>query len=161
MKNRLLIAIIAVTIFPAILFGVDPSETWVSHTDCLKRIFPTVRVHEGKLFVRTPPKGVRLLYSINDGEKKLAGLDEEISVEKGQKLQVFERHLGIEILPLPAGDKSRFAVVVREDFRSFGKDLTIAAAAFDVAASEMIAVPEAEAKPTLNAVREKAANNSK
>ena len=134
------------------------TEKWIAPADGLKRLCPASRVAHGKLVLKTLEKGGRLLYSINDGEKKLAALGEEITLEKGQKLAIIERHTQIEIVPLVAEGKTRFGVIVREDYRSFGKELTVSTSAFDLGSDDIVAVPEVEGRAALAAAKTKSTN---
>ena len=138
--------------------GENPAEKWITPADGLKRLCPASRVAYGKLVLKTLEKGGRLLYSINDGEKKLAALGEEITLEKGQKLAIIERHTQIEIVPLVADGKTRFGVIVREDYRSFGKELTVSTSAFDLGSDDIVAVPEVEGRAALAAAKTKPTN---
>ena len=146
--------VIACFLAPLPVMADAPAEKWMAPAESLKRMFPTARATEGKLILQTPHKGIRLLFSMNGGEKKLAALGEEIAVEKGQRLQVFERHVQIEILSVPTEGKTRFAAIVREDYRSFGKELTVSASVFDLGVSDIIAVPEAEGRAALKTALE-------
>lgn len=130
-------------------------EKWLAPNDCIKRLIPAVRVESGKIFFQTPITGAKLLYSVDGAEKKLANYGEEIVLMKGQRLQINERHIFMEVLPVVVEGKIRFTIVVSEDYRSFGKDLTVSVSSFDLGASEVLAVTEAEGRAALQSAREK------
>lgn len=132
----------------------SPLKKWKNINDSLLPVFPSIRVQQGKLLLR-PINGVRLLYSTDEGAKKLTSLDEEISLKKGQRLRVYERHTQTEFIPIDAEGKARFAVVVREDLRSFGAEFSVSTSVFDLGENELLPVPEPEAKAALKAAREK------
>lgn len=135
--------------------GAEPTEKWIMPSEGLKRLCSASRVADGKLVLRTLEKGGRVLYTVNDGEKKLAASGEEITLEKGQKLAIIERHTQIELVPLIAEGKTRFGVIISEDYRSFGKELTISKSVFDLGNDDIVAVPEPEGRAALAAAKTK------
>ena len=152
---KLLLIFMAYTLTTPFVMADLPTEKWIAPADELKRLCPATRVAHGKLVLQTLKTGWRLLYSVNDGEKKLPASGEEITLEKGQKLAIIERHTQIEIVPLVAEGKTRFGVIVREDYRSFGKELTVSTSVFDLGNDAIVAVPEAEGRAALAAAKTK------
>ncbi len=129
----------------------DTTDKWVAPTDGLKRMCPAIRIAEGNLILKTPDKGARLVYNLNGSGQKVANLGEEITLAKGQKLAVTERHTQLEIAPLPNEKHARFVLIVREDFRSFGGGLTVSTSVFDVETDKIVPVAEDDGRAALAA----------
>jgi hypothetical protein len=152
MKGIIIATVTALTVF--LVMADAPSDKWLAPDECLKRLFQSTRVENGKLILKAPQKGIRFLYSINQGEKKLCVPGEDIVIEKGQPIQVYERHVQLEILPVKKEGKTRFAVSMVEDYRSFGKEVTTSVSAFDLGANYIQATSEAEARTSLQEAQE-------
>ena len=108
-----------------------------------------------KLLLKTPASGPRYLYSVNGKEGAIAEHGQTIVLEQGQRLQMNERHVQLELFPIPPLEQKRFVLLLREDFSSFGDKVHSSASAFQFQQGKMVSIPEAEGRTALEDARKK------